>query len=308
MIKRSLATFGIVALLASTFAILSIAPAGAADTSTAHPGTLMINPTSGLPGITVATAVTPAEAHENCESPADLQADIQALFAGINAYLTAPAQVGTLAPADPHAYLAAVVISGAIANNVMGAAATFAANLYATTFVDPVTQNPIGDPGTWSYNSGAGSVEAPNFSPRPIKLIVAAVCLHVFPYSDELAQEWYNEFKGAVDHSSECEDYRNSALPFTTAATAGAFLAGIPGTLNAYLGAIGPATFTDCATAAATEAGPVVVDQANPDGVWIAGFCLLGPNGEVCPAAPAGAPAAAAAAPAAVTANARFTG
>lgn len=242
MKKRFRAMFGIVATATVATALL----VGSAPAQTINLP-LSIAPSSGLPNINISTNVDPATAQSVCGDPADGVAALAAAFSGL--------------AANPGFDAVSAAVLGGFAGN---AADIAPAALYATAFIDPVTQDALAT-GNWDPLTGLGSVQAPD-APRPLKYIVAAVCLNVKPLT-------------AIDSAAVLAAMQANLGNPPNPATGGTGDCAGPGFGDLFV----PGG-TLCAEQILGDVVPLLLDTENPRGTGIQGFCLLGPNGEDCPA------------------------
>jgi hypothetical protein len=159
-----------------------------ASTATAQePLGFTIDPTQGLPGVTVSGQVDPADVAAQCVTTVEgLQAEFQALldgpFVGGN---TEGELVQRFFP-DPNniiyenlgqiAYVLTLFTVLGIAQNINGAAETALPQTFVMTFADIATQQPVGELGHFDPVTGAGSVVVPDVSCE-IPWAVAATCV-----------------------------------------------------------------------------------------------------------------------------------
>lgn len=157
--------------LAIAACVLSV---GMGGTATAQL-TFSIDPTQGLPGITVSGQVDPAQVAEQCVTTVEgIQAEFQAVLdgpyggggTGGELFLRFfPGGEFVFDTCDQAAYSLTGITVLAIGANINGAADTALPQTFVMTFADLATQQPLGELGHFDPATGAGSVVVPNLAP-----------------------------------------------------------------------------------------------------------------------------------------------
>ena len=146
-----------------------------------------IDPTQGLPGVTVSGQVNPEDIAAQCVTTVEgLQAEFRELLAGP---FVAGNTVGELPQrffADPNnivyentpqlAYVLTLLVVLGIAENIGGATETALPQTFVMTFADIATQEPVGELGSFDPVTGVGSVVVPDVACE-IPWAVAAACV-----------------------------------------------------------------------------------------------------------------------------------
>jgi hypothetical protein len=163
--------------LAIAACVLSV---GMGGTATAQL-TFSIDPTQGLPGITVSGQVDPAQVAEQCVTTVEgIQAEFQAVLdgpyggggTGGELFLRFfPGGEFVFDTCDQAAYSLTGITVLAIGANINGAAETALPQTFVMTFADLATQQPLGELGHFDPVTGAGSVVVPNLAPGPQPIV-----------------------------------------------------------------------------------------------------------------------------------------
>jgi hypothetical protein len=157
-----------------------------ASTATAQePLGFTIDPTAGLPGTVVSGQVDPTDVADQCATTLEaLQAEFQAVLegpfgdGGTDAELFMrffPGDEFIFENCDQAAYSITGITVLGIGSNINGAAETALPQTFVMTFVDLLTQEPLGELGHFDPVTGEGSVVVPNLQCGP--QAVAAVCV-----------------------------------------------------------------------------------------------------------------------------------
>jgi hypothetical protein len=143
--------------------------------------TFSIDPTQGLPGITVSGQVDPAQVAEQCVTTVEgIQAEFQAVLdgpyggggTGGELFLRFfPGGEFVFDTCDQAAYSLTGITVLAIGANINGAAETALPQTFVMTFADLATQQPLGELGHFDPLTGAGSVVVPNLAPGPQPIV-----------------------------------------------------------------------------------------------------------------------------------------
>jgi hypothetical protein len=143
--------------------------------------TFSIDPTQGLPGITVSGQVDPAQVAEQCVTTVEgIQAEFQAVLdgpyggggTGGELFLRFfPGGEFVFDTCDQAAYSLTGITVLAIGANINGAAETALPQTFVMTFADLATQQPLGELGHFDPVTGAGSVVVPNLAPGPQPIV-----------------------------------------------------------------------------------------------------------------------------------------
>ena len=144
-----------------------------------------IDPTAGLPGTVVSGQVDPADVAEQCVTTLEaLQAEFAAVLEGPfggggtdNELFMRffPGNEFIFENCDQAAYSITGITALGIGANINGAAEIALPQTFVMTFVDLLTQDPLGELGHFDPVTGAGSVVVPNLQCGP--QAVAAVCV-----------------------------------------------------------------------------------------------------------------------------------
>jgi hypothetical protein len=144
-----------------------------------------IDPTQGLPGITVSGQVNPADIAAHCVTDlAAFEARFQALLDGPYAGGAPEGELFSrffptgefvFDTCDQAAYSLTGITVLAIGSNIMGAADIALPQTFVMTFADIATQQPVGELGHFDPVTGVGSVVVPDVAPGP--WAVAAACV-----------------------------------------------------------------------------------------------------------------------------------
>jgi hypothetical protein len=176
MLKR----FCTIATLAMASGLLGAVPARAQS-----PLGFSIDPTLGLPGITVTGQVDVDDVAQFCVTDlAEFQAEFQALIDGPYAgggpegelfSRFFPGGEFVFENCDQAAYSLTGLVALGIGANIGGAAETAFPQSFVMTFADIATQNPIGQLGRFDPTTGVGSVVVPDIPPGVAA--IAATCV-----------------------------------------------------------------------------------------------------------------------------------
>lgn len=227
--------------------------------------TLEIDPDEGPVGQNIEAQVPLNEVEEVCLSPNELLAELQTVIANAIAGNTPePGSIEAILQATLAGILAGEILTPEDFDNF--------AFLFLLLFLDPVTQEPVSEPGTdfWDPATGQGSIiapgtdenpDSPNFGQeleRPATYLVGAVCLGFKEISPETLQAILEAIVAELELTLEQVGACAQETPPFSSEACGEII-------SALLGALVEAAVDD-----------------DPDVAWVAPFCLLGDNFENC--------------------------
>jgi hypothetical protein len=145
-----------------------------------------IDPTEGAPGTTVSGQVDPSDIAASCVTDvAAFQARFTELFNGPFVGSGTEGELPQRFFPDPNnivyentdqlSYVLTLLVVFGIVQDINGAAAAALPQTFVMAFIDPATQDPIGEIGSFDPVTGQGSVVVPNIAAGPS--VIAAACV-----------------------------------------------------------------------------------------------------------------------------------